>query len=180
MTYELSAWPSLPPNWGAEVLGCLGRPAWFPLYRIRYDKQPGPPKGEAPRKKHRGSACVPKGRDEDNLPFPMAWVRHHDREICHGRASSRSAPLPPPHKLGRKPPAKHLIRLDLTLLFCSGRRGATRSTVGRAKGCAPFGNQCILRSEPPGDFDRMIWPAARRGNAGIRTRRRRTWKHISC
>ena len=22
---------------------------------------------------------VPKGRDEDGLPFPMAWVRHHDR-----------------------------------------------------------------------------------------------------
>ena len=22
---------------------------------------------------------VPKGRDEDNLPFTMAWVRHHDR-----------------------------------------------------------------------------------------------------
>jgi predicted dithiol-disulfide oxidoreductase (DUF899 family) len=21
----------------------------------------------------------PKGRDEDNLPYPMAWVRHHDR-----------------------------------------------------------------------------------------------------
>jgi predicted dithiol-disulfide oxidoreductase (DUF899 family) len=22
---------------------------------------------------------APKGRDEDNLPYPMAWVRHHDR-----------------------------------------------------------------------------------------------------
>jgi predicted dithiol-disulfide oxidoreductase (DUF899 family) len=22
---------------------------------------------------------TPKGRDEDDLPFPMAWVRHHDR-----------------------------------------------------------------------------------------------------
>jgi predicted dithiol-disulfide oxidoreductase (DUF899 family) len=22
---------------------------------------------------------VPKGRDEESLPFPMAWVRHHDR-----------------------------------------------------------------------------------------------------
>jgi predicted dithiol-disulfide oxidoreductase (DUF899 family) len=22
---------------------------------------------------------VPKGRDEDGLPFPMAWIRHHDR-----------------------------------------------------------------------------------------------------
>lgn len=22
---------------------------------------------------------VPRGRDEDDLPFPMAWVRHHDR-----------------------------------------------------------------------------------------------------
>lgn len=24
-------------------------------------------------------AFVPKGRDEEGLPFPMAWVRHHDR-----------------------------------------------------------------------------------------------------
>jgi predicted dithiol-disulfide oxidoreductase (DUF899 family) len=22
---------------------------------------------------------VPKGRDEAGLPWPMAWVRHHDR-----------------------------------------------------------------------------------------------------
>jgi len=22
---------------------------------------------------------VPKGRDEDSLAFPMAWIRHHDR-----------------------------------------------------------------------------------------------------
>jgi hypothetical protein len=22
---------------------------------------------------------VPKGRDEDNLPFDMQWVRHHDK-----------------------------------------------------------------------------------------------------
>ena len=22
---------------------------------------------------------TPKGRDEGDLPFPMAWVRHHDR-----------------------------------------------------------------------------------------------------
>jgi hypothetical protein len=22
---------------------------------------------------------VPKGRDEDRLPFTMSWVRHHDR-----------------------------------------------------------------------------------------------------
>jgi predicted dithiol-disulfide oxidoreductase (DUF899 family) len=26
-----------------------------------------------------GLDLVPKGRDEDALPFPMAWVRHHDR-----------------------------------------------------------------------------------------------------
>jgi len=23
--------------------------------------------------------CVPGGRDEVDLPWPMAWVRHHDR-----------------------------------------------------------------------------------------------------
>lgn len=35
---------------------------------------------------------VPKGRDEDGLTFPMAWVRHHDkyakeaRDVERGRA----------------------------------------------------------------------------------------------
>ena len=29
---------------------------------------------------------VPKGRDEDGLPFPMAWVRHHDRYSAHAGA----------------------------------------------------------------------------------------------
>ncbi len=31
---------------------------------------------------------VPKGRDEDALPFTMAWVRHHDR---YGDGAERSA-----------------------------------------------------------------------------------------
>ena len=31
---------------------------------------------------------VPKGRDEDGLPFPMAWVRHHDRYGDHARAGA--------------------------------------------------------------------------------------------
>ena len=29
---------------------------------------------------------VPKGRNEDGLPFPMAWVRHHDRYSAHAGA----------------------------------------------------------------------------------------------
>ncbi len=29
---------------------------------------------------------VPKGRDEDRLPFPMAWVRHHDRYSANAGA----------------------------------------------------------------------------------------------
>lgn len=29
---------------------------------------------------------VPKGRDEDGLPFPMAWVRHHDRYSANAGA----------------------------------------------------------------------------------------------
>ena len=29
---------------------------------------------------------VPKGRDEEGLPFPMAWVRHHDRYGAEARA----------------------------------------------------------------------------------------------
>src|SRR6516225_5928108 len=66
MTYELSAWPSLPPNWGAEVLGCLGRPAWFPLYRIRYDKQP------------------------DGMPDPLR-EKHPERSTGDQRACRRGA-----------------------------------------------------------------------------------------
>jgi predicted dithiol-disulfide oxidoreductase (DUF899 family) len=30
---------------------------------------------------------VPKGRDEANLPFPMAWVRHHDRYESQPKAA---------------------------------------------------------------------------------------------
>jgi predicted dithiol-disulfide oxidoreductase (DUF899 family) len=30
---------------------------------------------------------VPKGRDEDALPSPMAWVRHHDRYHVNGQSS---------------------------------------------------------------------------------------------
>jgi predicted dithiol-disulfide oxidoreductase (DUF899 family) len=29
---------------------------------------------------------MPKGRDEDAFPFPMAWVRHHDRYIDEAHA----------------------------------------------------------------------------------------------
>lgn len=31
---------------------------------------------------------VPKGRDEEQLPYTMAWVRHHDRYEAAGRAAS--------------------------------------------------------------------------------------------
>ncbi len=31
---------------------------------------------------------VPKGRDEDDLPYPTAWLRHHDRaHVIHGFGS---------------------------------------------------------------------------------------------
>ena len=35
---------------------------------------------------------VPKGRDEDALPFTMAWVRHHDR--YDDAVVDRAAPIP--------------------------------------------------------------------------------------
>ncbi len=38
---------------------------------------------------------VPKGRDEDALPFTMAWVRHHDR-YDDGHAVERTEPHQPP------------------------------------------------------------------------------------
>lgn len=34
---------------------------------------------------------VPKGRDEDQLPFPMAWVRYHD---CYGTNKFADADMP--------------------------------------------------------------------------------------
>jgi predicted dithiol-disulfide oxidoreductase (DUF899 family) len=37
---------------------------------------------------------VPKGRDEDALPFTMAWVRHHDRYV-DGRLADASRPYWP-------------------------------------------------------------------------------------
>jgi predicted dithiol-disulfide oxidoreductase (DUF899 family) len=37
---------------------------------------------------------APKGRDEDGLPFPMAWVRHHDRYEQNYYADSASTPAP--------------------------------------------------------------------------------------
>jgi predicted dithiol-disulfide oxidoreductase (DUF899 family) len=33
---------------------------------------------------------VPKGRDEDSFPFPMAWVRHHDRYESRAKAAASS------------------------------------------------------------------------------------------
>ncbi len=38
---------------------------------------------------------VPKGRDEDALPFTMAWVRHHDR-YDDGHGAERTEPHQPP------------------------------------------------------------------------------------
>lgn len=37
---------------------------------------------------------VPKGRDEERLPFPMAWVRHHDR-YADGRLADAEKPYWP-------------------------------------------------------------------------------------
>jgi len=34
---------------------------------------------------------TPKGRDEDALPFPMAWIRHHDRYPEDTQAAAQSA-----------------------------------------------------------------------------------------
>jgi predicted dithiol-disulfide oxidoreductase (DUF899 family) len=33
---------------------------------------------------------VPKGRDEDSLPFPMEWVRHHDKYESQSKTASSS------------------------------------------------------------------------------------------
>jgi hypothetical protein len=37
---------------------------------------------------------VPKGRDEDGLPFTMAWIRHHDR-YTDGKLADKDRPYWP-------------------------------------------------------------------------------------
>ncbi len=44
---------------------------------------------------------VPKGRDEDSLYFPMAWLRHHDR-YEDGRLLDPDRPYWPPEPTGAK------------------------------------------------------------------------------
>jgi predicted dithiol-disulfide oxidoreductase (DUF899 family) len=44
---------------------------------------------------------VPKGRDEDDLPFTMSWVRHHDR-YADGRLADPDRPYWPADALERK------------------------------------------------------------------------------
>jgi len=34
---------------------------------------------------------VPKARNEESLPFTMAWVRHHDR-YTHGQLADKDKP----------------------------------------------------------------------------------------
>ena len=44
---------------------------------------------------------VPKGRDEDELPFTMSWVRHHDR-YADGRLADSDRPYWPTEALERR------------------------------------------------------------------------------
>ncbi len=44
---------------------------------------------------------VPKGRDEDSLPFTMAWVRHHDR-YTDGYLADADKPYWPADALGKR------------------------------------------------------------------------------
>jgi hypothetical protein len=41
---------------------------------------------------------VPRGRDEDGLPFTMAWLRHHDR-YADGKLDDADLPYRPPGAL---------------------------------------------------------------------------------
>jgi predicted dithiol-disulfide oxidoreductase (DUF899 family) len=50
--------------------------------------------GEAAMNTYNYLDLVPKGRDEDSLPFTMAWVRHHDR-YADGRLADASRPYWP-------------------------------------------------------------------------------------
>jgi len=48
---------------------------------------------------------VPKGRDEDDLPFTMAWVRHHDR-YADGQLADPDTPYWPPNAVQAQTTAK--------------------------------------------------------------------------
>jgi predicted dithiol-disulfide oxidoreductase (DUF899 family) len=37
---------------------------------------------------------VPKGRDEDGYPFPMTWLRHHDRYDDYAMDPNAGYPMP--------------------------------------------------------------------------------------
>jgi hypothetical protein len=48
---------------------------------------------------------VPKGRDEDDLPFTMSWVRHHDR-YAGGFLADADKPYWPPNAVPEPAAAK--------------------------------------------------------------------------
>jgi predicted dithiol-disulfide oxidoreductase (DUF899 family) len=50
---------------------------------------------------------APKGRDEDALPSPMSWVRHHDRYVVDGQAADPKVPYWPKTEPQAPADAKH-------------------------------------------------------------------------
>ena len=50
---------------------------------------------------------APKGRDEDALPTPMSWVRHHDRYVVNGQAADAKTPYWPQTNPEAPANAKH-------------------------------------------------------------------------
>ena len=99
---------------------------------------------------------TPKGRDEAGLPFPMAWVRHHDRYEAGVKAAPRCC-------AGRS--ARERRR-------CCERR----SPEARARGLEVAGlwfrrrSWCSCRNAPPASRPISRWAPA----SGSRSRPRRT------
>lgn len=61
---------------------------------------------------------VPKGRDEDALPFSMAWVRHHDR-YADGRLADADKPYWPAFDAESPAPAKRSAAAKADSSCCS-------------------------------------------------------------
>jgi len=64
---------------------------------------------------------VPKGRDEDHLPFTMAWVRHHDR-YDDGYLADPDTPYWPPNVVAAQSPAKASAAAKADSSCCHGER----------------------------------------------------------
>ncbi len=120
---------------------------------------------------------TPKGRDEDDLSFPMAWIRHHDRyeattaprKIWRKRRSVPGAPtscsaggLWSSSRSSTRSPAAGGCRSSGSPASPGGRQASPGSRLGRSAGSgSPVGTSG--RPSPTGQRPSRRWPEATGG-----------------